>query len=572
MHSRSVVLILFITVLSLLNPTLAQPTGSIAGKILDPNGSPLSDVKVEIYSHGNLVQTLTTGYDGSFVVSLPQGVYTIKLSKEHFVTKSLSVTVRAWDTTHLGEVELDYSIFVAVPVNEVVIRPGDSFQMPLNIRNMGENVEEVRVFFNSPEGFRVKLVYQSLIVRRLILQPGDKILAHILVDSPLSTGTFNLTIVLSIGGGLNLTRDLVVISTLEGLSVIASKELYKEALPGERVTFNALIQNPLSKTMDFNINVEGPEGWIHVLKINNARVSRIVLEGGSKASLTLEVYVPASAMPGSYSFELRVWNSLFDERENFTLAVQRGFPLIVAESTSPSLDVYTGSNAVYVIKLSNLGLRSATVSFSIEGLPEDFTYSIKDEQNNIVSRILIKAGGTRTIKLVVKTPVNAEPQLVKFNFTASADGSSATLPLELNILGKYEISYLTENFYFELYIGDKGAFELEVKNTGFNEIRNVKVTVTKVPTGFTVTVEPEVVDRLKPGESCVFKLNIEASGELNTGDYYIVLQAVSDEVSANKVALHIFLKQRTETTLIWAVVVVAVIVALLIVYLKYGRR
>jgi|GEM_PF-5739847 hypothetical protein len=80
------------------------PAGPVVVGVIKAEGKPLEGVSVEIEALG---VSATTAADGTFKLSdLVEGSYEMRISKEGYVTKTLSITVGAEGTLNLGEIEL----------------------------------------------------------------------------------------------------------------------------------------------------------------------------------------------------------------------------------------------------------------------------------------------------------------------------------------------------------------------------------------------------------------------------------------------------------------------------------
>ncbi len=82
------------------NPTKAAKPGSIAGKIIDEKGQPLPGANIRIIE---LNRGLQSNVDGSYQLSIEQGIYTMEVSYISYQTKRIAdVTVRPEATTMLN--------------------------------------------------------------------------------------------------------------------------------------------------------------------------------------------------------------------------------------------------------------------------------------------------------------------------------------------------------------------------------------------------------------------------------------------------------------------------------------
>jgi len=547
-------------------------SGTVTGYLVDENGEPIVDARVEAWSGNLLITTTNTDSVGHFMLELDAGTYKLKFVKKGYETKTVSVRVLPREINSLGTITLGYAVQLTVVYKHIKAIPGSTITVPVQLENRGDYSEEVFIAIEGPSDWSYRLYSGKVEVKSVVLQPGAKLTLNFELKVGLEVGVYTVNISVVESEGYNYTRSIVVEISLEGVEVLEALNLFREARPGSIVSFSFKLINPFSVGIIYNLTLAKSVNWTTILRAGGVEVSQIYLKPESSTQLTLEIYVPYTASEGEYKFAVKAVSKIVSGYAEVSLRVKKGIPILFMETNTPSIDVASGDIAIYSIKVSNKGTRDAEISFTVLNLPEEFKWSIRDTQGNTISRIFLKAGESSIIKLAVKIPPGYEPQYLAFVLKAQADSSLAELKLGLNVLGKYEIDYYTENFYIEGFVGDTLTFGLEVINRGYNDLTEIKIVLKKVPQDFNVTVEPDVISVLKPGEKALFTIKIETPPDANAGDYYIFLKAVSSEDEAPQVSLHIFLKQRTETTLLAAVAVVAVVVALIIVYWKYGRR
>jgi Predicted membrane protein len=174
--------------------------------------------------------------------------------------------------------------------------------------------------------------------------------------------------------------------------------------------------------------------------------------------------------------------------------------------------------------------------------------------------------------LSVSVPPLAEPTAISFKLTASAGSSADELPLSLGVLGRYELSFVTQNFYLEITPGSSGAFELQLRNTGYSSLTNVAVTPVSVPSDFTVDVNPPNVLLLKPGDTATFTVTVSTQATVDAGDYYVTLVVKADQVDPVSRDLHVYVRAASSTAYYMLALVVILIVAAVLAYRRFGRR
>ena len=572
---KSIVIFLLILIATTISLTIEIPRinqTTVWGLVIDENEKPIKSVKVEFYSQGSIVTVAYTDENGVFSTYINKGSYLLKFIKEGYEEKTINIDTNAGNSLYLGNITLSYSIKVHLLTESIKIKPGDAISLPFELENIGSYSERVNISLSLPKEWDGSINYGNVEVNRLMLDSGEKVPLTLIVQAPLELGNFTLTIKIVSYSGFSINKTIEVLSSIENEEVISSNSIYKEAQPGDEVKYSIEIKNSLNRDLPFNLTVNGPQRLVYSLKYNGEEVSAINLAKNGIAYLELDVFVPSNIPIGDYDLTLNAFNSIINGTLHLKLRVRYGKSVIIVKTNSPSLNVYSGSSISFPLKISNIGDRGSTISFNISGLPGDFRYVFEDQHKNIISGIYLDSSETEEIYLVVTSPYNCKPELIPFNFTVYSKDSSYILPLRINVLGKYKIDYITDNFYVESYIGETTNFTLTIKNDGHNELTNIVVLLDKVPTDMNVTVTPESIQELKPGNTASFILSIQSDPSMSSGDYYILFRVSSDETQTTEIALHVFLKQGEESIYIGIAILIGVIIALVLIYRKYGRR
>ena len=115
------------------------PSGVVQGTVTDANdGDPIAGAEVSASAGGEVVRETTTGGDGSYLMQLPLGTYTVEAAKTNYETGSESVTL---DTT--GEfVTVDFSLRTARaeldPTSiELIVPPDQTRTRTVTLSNTG---------------------------------------------------------------------------------------------------------------------------------------------------------------------------------------------------------------------------------------------------------------------------------------------------------------------------------------------------------------------------------------------------------------------------------------------------
>jgi len=303
-------------------------------------------------------------------------------------------------------------------------------------------------------------------------------------------------------------------------------------------------------------------------------IAQLRLDSGAFTQATLMLSVPREASPGTYpiTLTLRGVDPYFIEKLTINVTVASSTPALRLTTPTPFVNTYAGKTAQYQLSLSNLGDSDCVASVAVSGLPQGYTWALKDAQGNVVSQVYLPAGGSLNLYLAVSVPPLAEPGAVSFQVSVTAGSTGDSLGLSLGILGSYKLSYVTQNFYVEMLPGSTSTFQVTVRNDGYSSLTNVKLSVASAPSGFTASVSPQNVLLLKPGNTTTFTVSVTADPTVDAGDYYISLVLSADQVDAQSRDLHVFVKPPS-TPAYYTVLAAALLLAgVVLAFRKFGRR
>jgi uncharacterized membrane protein len=546
------------------------------GTVVDVSGNPLAGVSVAVYdSNSALVSTTTTGADGRFHVAVSPGTYIVRLSKPGFVEKSVQVTVsKTAFYADLGTITLDYSLSISLPLTHLSLGVLDTVTLPLVVANKGSTQERVAVSIEESCGVNISLYSaEGVTVRELTLNPGESQSLKLGITTPYAPPR-ECQVRLIFSGALVHERTLTIELVNRSLGILSAQLTALQASPGSTVQLQLRVTNTLRQAFKARLGFELPEGWVGSFTIGGLVVRELSLNPGESLQVQLALGIPKDAKPGAYSVlvEVEGVNPYFIDRLPIQVVVVSGKPLLRLSYTAPHVDVYAGKTAKYTLTLSNLGDADCVVSFNVTGLPEGYKWSVSDQQGNVFSKVFLRAGGQVSLVLSVSVPPLAEPTVVPFKFSAATEGSRDEVQLSLGVLGKYELSFATQNFYVELTPGSSGTFEVQVKNTGYSSLTNVALAAVSTASGISVSVTPDNVLVLKPGDTATFQLTISVDPTTDAGDYYLSLSLSADQVEPLRRDLHVYVRPAGSITYYIVAAVVALVAAVILAYRKLGRR
>lgn len=559
--------------------TSAEAQGSVGvmGYVVSRDGKPVAGVEVIVYDSNNVVVASTsTSADGFFTVPLMPGTYTLKLSKQGYVEKSIAFTVSktTYYTANLGTIVLDYALSVSLPITALQLSALGTATVPVTVSNKGPATENLTIELSGNCSLDVKLYSGSAPVNSLSLGPGETVSLTLKVKAPYMQPAV-CSIFAMFSGSTTQVRNLLVSVVQQPLGLLSSQLEALKAAPGSVLQIPLKISNPLSDPVRAALEISTPPGWGAVVKdATGTIIAQLRLDSGAFTQATLMLSVPREASPGTYpiTLTLRGVNPYFIEKLTINVTVASSTPALRLTTPTPFVNTYAGKTAQYQLSLSNLGDSDCVASVAVSGLPQGYTWALKDAQGNVVSQVYLPAGGSLNLYLAVSVPPLAEPGAVSFQVSVTAGSTGDSLGLSLGILGSYKLSYVTQNFYVEMLPGSTSTFQVTVRNDGYSSLTNVKLSVASAPSGFTASVSPQNVLLLKPGNTTTFTVSVTADPTVDAGDYYISLVLSADQVDAQSRDLHVFVKPPS-TPAYYAVLAAALLLAgVVLAFRKFGRR
>jgi uncharacterized membrane protein len=110
-----------------------------------------------------------------------------------------------------------------------------------------------------------------------------------------------------------------------------------------------------------------------------------------------------------------------------------------------------------------------------------------------------------------------------------------------------------------------------VRNTGNGAALTNVYLDTKAPDGWTVQVTPNQTNSVAAGNAATFRVKVTPPGNIVASDYDVIITAKSDQAEKEK-DFRITVKVDSIVPYIGGAIILFVVVGLLLVYRKYGRR
>lgn len=362
---------------------------------------------------------------------------------------------------------------------------------------------------------------------------------------------------------------------------------------GDEVSLDVTLDNRGDVAEDVDLAIAVPEGWKATLTAwatKEAEIRSVHLEPAQETpkKLTLKTTVPKSAQAGQYT--IRVMASTRD------LAVQRSVEIgvevteegagytgpaaIELKSDYESLGAAPGGNVEFRIDVTNKSAEDRTFEFAAE-VPAlvDVQFMPASDRTKQVTSLSIAAGETATVIMKLTLGADLSPGSFPVKFSAASKEGKAETEVWVDVKGKGTLLLGTivgsENeqaLNGKTTAGKTLHFTLITKNDGTGPLNNITFTTTVKPKDWTVEFTPAQVNYLAPGESMSVDVAITPRSKAIAGDYRVQVVVRSPGESGQNVDFRVQVETSSKWLWIAVVIIVAVLAALLGVFLWLRRR
>lgn len=351
------------------------------------------------------------------------------------------------------------------------------------------------------------------------------------------------------------------------------------AAPGKAITFPVDVFNNTAKQARIKLSVvSAPKDWAPVFQDRGYDVTEVDLLPGKDNTVTFQVTPPATAAAGSQRISLQ---GTADDGQSakldlgVTINGSAGGGNLKVTADYPTLKGASGTKFEFKATIANNTGKDNTFGLSATSPGNDwqvfFQPSFDQKQ---ISSIPVKSGATGDVNVEVQSPATAKPDDFPISVKVSDDaGDTASVDLKVTIIGNYKVDLTTptQQLNTNATAGQAKTLQVIVANTGSAAVQNISLTATGMPSGWTMTFQPDKVDSIDPGTVRQVQATLTPAAKAIAGDYSINLSASSTQASVNK-----DFRVTVETPTIWGWVgigiVVVVVGGLVWMFASYSRR
>lgn len=344
--------------------------------------------------------------------------------------------------------------------------------------------------------------------------------------------------------------------------------------PGETSNINLRLQNYDMAPERMSLSVSGvPSGWTATLMGGGQPIAAAMPATNSSVSLQLRLDVPKNAAIGTQTLTVSAAGSA--TKLNLPLAVTLAKDLPAKLSLTPQLPELRGtskSSFEYTLAIKNDSGKKLTVSLGVQA-PKNFDASFTEEYGTQeVNAVPIDAGQSKNVKLKVTPPNTAAAGAYKVTARVTAEDTSATADLGLDITGQPKLSVSGREGLVSTRAsaGKQTPVPVVITNTGTAPAENVELSGS-APSGWKVEFNPKSIDRIAPNANKEVQALITPTDKAIAGDYVTSITASARGESAST-----DFRVTVTTSTMWGIAGVGIIgIALLVMVgavARFGRR
>jgi uncharacterized membrane protein len=372
-------------------------------------------------------------------------------------------------------------------------------------------------------------------------------------------------------GLLTMTLAMAPTAIGAGVSVTTPYPAVSVA-PGSKVTFAITIAG--SANQQVAVSVTGaPSDWKATLRGGGYVVNGIQTDETGKATLSLEVQVPATATDGVT--HLTVAGSAGGVQADLALAITVNGSMagdVTLTSDVPSLQGSSSSSFTFNLTLSNDSAEDLTFAVTATG-PAGWDVSATLTGQAQAASAVIKAGSTSAVSVSAKPPADVAPDTYPIDVKATVGDRTIDKQLTVKVTGTNALAVTTPDQRLSNSGSAGGSItqQLVIRNDGTQPLQQIVLTAS-APTDWKITFDPsDTIDTIAAKETKTITATIVPSGDAIAGDYVITYSARTADANGT-----VDIRMTIETSPLFGFVGLALIVLVLFglwwVFQRYGRR
>lgn len=349
---------------------------------------------------------------------------------------------------------------------------------------------------------------------------------------------------------------------------------------GEEVSIDVTVANQGRQDEVIDLSLpQVPKGWKARIKTYSFDVSGIFIPSDKSKSLSFKAEAEEGTGPGKYIFGIKgqTQDGKLVSASHITVHVrekdkEKKSKGVNLTTSYPVLQGPTDAKFEFSMEVENKTDKDGTFNLSAQG-PTNWDINFKPSyEDKLISSLVLKAGARQSVAVAVKPYLLAEAGKYPIQIKVSAPEGTAEAELTVVLTGTHKIEVGTASGLLSLtaITGKPANMSFYIKNTGSAPQNNIKLLSFK-PENWKVEFTPDKLDKLAPNELKQIEMVVTPSDQALVGDYSVAVGVEGEKASKN-LEFRVTVKASTAGGLIGIAIIVLVVLGLVILFVRMGRR
>lgn len=346
---------------------------------------------------------------------------------------------------------------------------------------------------------------------------------------------------------------------------------------GDIITFDMTIVNTTPEPLNASLSIISiPEGWTGFFEGDGSEISRVHAPSmtDDPTELTFNLTIPEDTPDGTYNVSLAAdagdgISDILDLQLNVS-QVQR----TQGKFTSQFPDLQGSADTTFNFSVNLANNSSAPKSYGLTAnAPQGWKVAFKpSDETNQVASITVDGGKNKNMDVAITPPANTPEGEYVITCAATSADEALTVDLTVDITGSYDLTFTTPSglLSVDAYADRETPITLVAANTGSADIENLSFGST-LPANWSVRYEPNTIESLPAGTSQQITAYLSPGPNAIAGDYVASLEADGGQAEASA-DLRVAVKTHTTWGAVGIIIIAALVVFLIFVFRKFGRR
>ncbi|WP_174591814.1 COG1470 family protein [Methanocella conradii] len=342
------------------------------------------------------------------------------------------------------------------------------------------------------------------------------------------------------------------------------------ALAGDEVAFPITIQNNNGYDVTYDLSASSDTWWSAGYLYNGKDVYKVYVPASQSRVVTLAVQTPYTASIGEKTITANIGSSSLDLHVYITSVNQS----VEFSAKVNSIIASIGDKIYYDVTLNNLQSKENNYGLSVAGLPDNWYYRYVETRGSTseLAEAVVPAESAKSLVLEIVPPYSVSEGT--YNFTAvvtTPDNVTISKDLTLRLKASSSMTMTSDKLAYTASPGQTFEINVYVTNSGTGSALTNVYPQISAPSGWVVSSSPGTVNSIKAGETQKFVISVQPPGNIVASDYEVTVTMTSDQAQKSS-DYRITITTSSYVPYVGGGIIIAVLVGLVFLYKKYGRR